>query len=492
MTTTSPKHCSFIYFFYCYFMDSLRNFSALSYDELEERNLVAKEKQFTHSPKDLEGEYKRYLRDETGIKAVTVCFTNLEGRLYMLDYDKKFLLESTDNLTFDGSSVRGFTRQKESDLRLSLDWGSIMWVPSDVFGAGKVIMFANVMNRDKTQYSMDFRGVLAAYLNTLKKTEDITAYAAPELEGFLLGGIDAEQNFKEDVGFTLVTKGAYFSSLPLDLLRQFIDKSAEAQRAMGFQNEKDHPEVAPSEFELNFSFAHVLRVCDEIQMYKLVCRQIANSMGMTASFLPKPIVGINGNGMHTNMSLSKKGKNIFYDKSGPGSLSRPAWNFIDRLLNHAQEFCLLMNSSVNSYRRLDPAFEAPNGIKVTPNDRGSMIRIPTGNERSARIEVRSVSPDANPYLILYALLRTGLEGNPLSPQAKKDNRILPGNIYEAIVHFEESSLMEKILGKETKERYVSLKKEVAGRSPRELGTIVKTSEVIYHHEVFNQVLWNKF
>jgi len=469
----------------------LKNFLEIPYDVLEEMNLEAKEKRENADPKKQEAEYRRYLEKENKIKAVTLCFSNIEGRLHMLDYDKKFLLAGADNLTFDGSSIRGFTALRESDLRLEVDWTSILWLPADVFGPGKVIMFANILNKDKTPYESDYRGVLRSYLEKIKENEGLTAFAAPELEGFLMEGINSEQTFDEKTGFIPASMGGYFHSLPLDRIRQFIDAAAEAQRAMGFKNEKDHPEVAPSQFELNFSYTEALRACDQIQLYKLVCRQVANKMGMTATFLPKPITGINGNGMHTNFSLSKNRKNIFYEKNGKDGLSQTAWNFIDRLLNHAPEICLIFSSSVNSYRRLDPHFEAPNQIKVTPNDRGSMIRIPTGNERTARIEIRSVAPDANPYLLLYTILRTGLEGNPIAVNQKEKVRILPSTIYEAIEQFESSKFIEKILGI-NKEKYLEFKKAVSVRSPAELGTMVKRSEVVYHHEVFNQILWNNF
>jgi len=239
----------------------LRNFLEIPYDELETKNLEAKEKRTTVVPAKLESEYRTYLEKEKRIKAVTMCFSDIEGRFHMLDYDKKFMLASSDNLTFDGSSIRGFTAQKESDLRLEIDWGSFMWLPSDLFGPGKVIMFANILGRDKKQYRSDFRGLLKEYLSNLKK-DGLTAYAAPELEGFLLDGINAEQEYDEKAGFKVVSKGGYFHSLPMDKLRQFIDFCAEAQRAMGFKNEKDHPEVAPSQFEMNFSYTDVLRVAD--------------------------------------------------------------------------------------------------------------------------------------------------------------------------------------------------------------------------------------
>jgi glutamine synthetase len=473
---------------------NLKEFLAIPYEELERRNLEARGKRDTLDPKEQEKEYRLYLSKEKLLKAVTLCFSDIEGRFHMLDYDKKFFLDSADNLTFDGSSIRGFTAQSESDLRLAVDWTSILWLPADVFGPGKVIMFANIQSRERGQYASDFRGLLQEYTRMLKKKDGLTAYVGAEIEGFVFDGTDAEQAFDEKIGFTPVSMGGYYHSLPLDRLRQFIDASAEAQRAMGFKNEKDHPEVAPSQFEMNFSYAEALRACDQIQLYKLVCRQVAESMGMTASFLPKPMVGINGSGMHTNFSLAKGGKNIFYQKGGKDGLSKLAWDFLERILNHASEICLVLNSSVNAYRRLDPHFEAPNQIKVSAIDRGSMIRIPVANEKTARIEVRSVAPDANPYLVLYTLIKTGLEGKKLARDSGKRERVryLPGTIHEAIRDYKSSDFVGKILGAENKDKYVALKQVAADRSPRELGTRVKTSEVHFHHEVFNQVLWNGF
>lgn len=473
---------------------NLKSYLEISYDLLEEMNIKAAEKSLTTPAKELEKEYKLYLTKERRIKAVTICFSDIEGRFHMLDYDKKFFLDSINNLTFDGSSIRGLSAQFESDLRLDVDWGSIRHLPSDIFGPGKVIFFASVLNRDRTPYESDFRGQLKLYSEEIRKTEGITALAAAEIEGFLVDGENAEHNFMQLEGLKLITTGGYFHSLPLDKLRMFIDKSAEAQRAMGFKNEKDHPEVAPSQFEMNFSYADIVRAADQIQLYKLVCRQVARTMGMTATFLPKPVIGINGSGMHTNFSLSKNGKNIFYDPKGQDGLSKSAWDFILKLLQHAPEICLVLNSSVNAYRRLDPHFEAPNQIKVSALDRGSMIRIPVGNEKTARIEVRSVAPDANPYLVLYTILRVGREGTVLKKDEDKRerSRFLPDNINDAIRFFKASDLMSEILGDASKEKYISYKQASADKSPRALGTIIKESEVIYHHEITNQVLWNRF
>ncbi len=475
----------------------IKNFLEIPYDELEELNLEAKEKVLKRTSEgDLQEHYIKYLHDEKRLKAVTVCFTDLEGRFHMLDYDKKFLLKSHDNLTFDGSSIRGFSQVRESDLRLGVDWGSFRWLPSDVFGPGKVMVFGLIKDRDGSLYRSDMRGVLQEFLKNLHKQNGITANISVECEGFLFEGINAEQNYVSRDGFKLVSSGGYFHSLPKDPLKLFIDGLAEAQRALGFENEKDHPEVAPSQFELNYMYCDALLAADQLQLYKLTARQVASNMGYTACFLPKPIAGINGSGMHTNLSLSKKDKNLFYDASGEDSLSEMAWNFVDRLLNNANDICLILNPSVNAYRRLDPHFEAPNQIKSSAVDRTSMIRIPLGNEKSARIEVRTVAPDANPYLAFLSILKTGLEG-PMTETLNSENRktrtrFLPGNIYDSLRHFKSSSFVPEVIGQENVDKFHERKIASADRCPRELGTLVKTSEVLFHHEVTNQYLWSQF
>lgn len=472
----------------------LKNFLELPYDKLEEMNLSLKNKAETLTTKEIQKEHLTYLVKETRIKAITVCFTDIEGRFHMLDYDKKFFLDSLENLTFDGSSIRGFSAQHESDLRLDIDWASLRFLPADVFGPGKVIVFASVLDRARNPYISDFRGQLKLYTEILLKKQGITAFGATEIEGFVVDGIESEQEYATTHGFKLISTGGYFHSLPLDKLREFIDRAAEAQRAMGFRNEKDHPEVAPSQFEMNFSYTDVLRAADQVQLYKLVCRQVARNMGLTATFLPKPVMGINGSGMHTNFSIAKNGKNIFYDAKGQDGLSKTAWEYISKLLNHAPEICLILNSSVNAYRRLDPHFEAPNQIKVSPIDRGSMIRIPVANEKTARIEIRSVAPDANPYLVFYTILKTGNEGNKLvtNEEKRQRSRFLPDNINDAIRIFKSSDFITSLIGEENKDKYIAFKQASADRSPKALGTLIKDSEILYHHEVTNQVLWNMF
>jgi glutamine synthetase len=472
-------------------MDNFKNFLELNYEDLEILNCKARE---IKDPKKAEDKHRRYLENEPHIKAVTVCFSDIEGRLHMLDYDKQFLLKSLRNLTFDGSSIRGLSEQQESDLRLVIDWASFTFVPADVFGAGKVIVFANICDANFQPYESDFRGQLQAYAKHIQATRGLEAVMAPEIEGFLLKGVDAEQHYDSETGFELVSSGGYFHSLPLDELRTFIDRVAEAQRAMGFRNEKDHPEVAPSQFEINFSPSDVVHASDVVQLYKLVCRQIAMNMGMTATFLPKPLQAVNGNGMHINFSFQKNGKNVFYDKNGKDNLSSAAWEMVDKLLAHAPEMCLLLNSSVNAYRRLDPAFEAPNHIKASAADRSAMIRIPFGDEKSTRLEIRSVAPDANAYLAMLAILKTSLDDNPPKPESDKRPRIrfLPATIQDSLRAFKASDFMEQTLGASAKQKYTARKQLAANRSPRDLGSRVKASEIIYHHEVTNQHLWNSF
>src|ERR1035438_7066433 len=474
--------------------NELRNFLALSYDELEELNLKAKEQRRNRvASHKVQEDRLKYLTDEKRIKAVTVLFSDLEGRLHMLDYDKKFLLKSWDNLTFDGSSIRGFTAQRESDLRLGIDWGAFYWAPSDVFGSGKVLVFGEVIDKGGTSYAGDIRGVLKGYADELHKKKGYTLNAANEIEGFLFKGPDAERHYHEPSKFEYVNTGGYYHSLPGDPLRTLIDTTAEVQRAMGFQNEKDHPEVAPSQFEINYGYGEVVAAADQIQLYKLLTRQVAANMGYTACYLPKPVVGVNGSGMHTNMSISQGKTNLFWDPAGQEKLSAFGWDFIDHILTYALDLCLIMNPSVNAYRRLDPHFVAPNQIKASATDRGSMVRVPIGNSKSMRVEVRAVAPDANPYLALYSIFRTGIDGTTAEiDNLRQAQRYLPDHIQEAIEDFKASSWITEILGADVQGRFADLKQAASNRSPKELGTYVKGSEVQFHHEVYNQSLWNNF
>src|SRR4026209_886255 len=272
---------------------ALRDFLVIPYDKLEELNLQAKKQRLNREkPEKIRDQRLKYLADEKRIKAVTVCFTDLEGRLHMLDYDKKFLLGSADNLTFDGSSIRGFSRQAESDLRLRIDWPAFYMLPADVFGPGKVLVFGDVCDQDGKPYTADLRARLKAFAADLRK-KDMVANVANEIEGFIFKGRDAERHYFETGEFEYVSTAGYYHSLPGDTLRRFIDTSAAVQRALGFANEKDHPEVAPSQFEMNYGYSEAVVGADQVQLYKLIARQVARQGGLTASFLPKPVTGVN-------------------------------------------------------------------------------------------------------------------------------------------------------------------------------------------------------
>jgi glutamine synthetase len=356
-----------------------------------------------------------------------------------------------------------------------------------------VLVFGEVIDKSGAVYPADIRSVLKTFAQEQHEKNGYTLNAANEIEGFLFAGVDAERRYAETGKFEYVNTGGYYHSLPGDPLRSFIDTAAEVQRAMGFENEKDHPEVAPSQFEINYSYGEVVAAADQIQLYKLICRQVATRMGASVSFLPKPVIGVNGNGMHTNVSISKESKNLFWDPAGEEKISPLAWSFIDRILSSANDICLLLNASVNAYRRLDPHFEAPNQIKASPIDRGSMVRVPLGNEKSSRVEVRSVGPDANPYMALYSIFRTGIEGEISKiKDLRQAKRYLPDNVYTAIDDFRKSKWTTTLLGEDVKTRYADLKEASADRCPRLLGSLIKVPEIQFHHDVYNQFLWNQF
>ncbi len=480
------------------------NHMDIALSKLKEINLATKDLRITDPYNDDGGKTMfQYVREQVkGVNAVSVCFTDIEGKLHMLDYDMEFFINNADNLTFDGSSISGFSKQSESDLILKPDWNSVYLIPFSAivpYNAGaeadinRIVIFASVLNRDGEIYHSDFRARLKKFLETCKSTVNVAA----EIEGFLFKGKDAEQKYSLRQGtggygsFDFVNSGGYFNTLPGDSLRRFIDEAAAIQRAAGFENEKDHPEVAPSQFELNWKYTTALIAADQIQLYKLICRRTARNMGYTASFLPKPVADVNGNGMHINISLSENDINIFHGTHRE-SLSEEAWKFIRGILSHAEDLCLICNSSVNSYRRLDPRMEAPNEIKVSAIDRGSMIRIPFGNKKSARIELRTVSPDANPYLLIYAVVLAGLTANHRTVgQNSLRTDILPSSIYQAMRDFSGSKFITEIMG-EAKMKFLDRKQASADRCPKLLGTTIKTGEIVYHHEVTNQSLWNGF
>ena len=408
-----------------------RNFLALSYEELEELNLQAKHDRVSRVSSDQIREKRlKYLTDEKRIKAVTVLFSDLEGRLHLLDYDKKFLLGAYENLTFDGSSIRGFTAQKESDLRLGIDWSAFYWVPADVFGNGKVLVFGIVIDKDGTLYSGDLRGVLKNYADKLHAEKQYTLNAATEIEGFLFAGKDAEKTYHETGKFDFIIHWRLLSRR----CRSIRCASSSTPRPKcsapwASRTRRTTLKSRPASSKSTSAMPRWWLLPTRFSCISCSAARSPTTWDITACFLPKPIVGVNGSGMHTNVSVSKGKTNLFWDEKGEEQLSKFGWDFLDRILTHALDLCLIFNSSVNAYRRLDPHFEAPNQIRASAVDRGAMIRVPIGNHRSMRTEVRAVAPDANPYLSLYSIFKTGIDGE-ISKQdgLRAGGRYLPDNI----------------------------------------------------------------
>ena len=451
-----------------------RDFLALSYDELEELNLAAKADRTNRVAADEIREKRlKYLKDEKRIKAVTVLFSDLEGRLHLLDYDKKFLLGAYENLTFDGSSIRGFTAQKESDLRLGIDWSAFYWVPADVFGNGKVLVFGDVIDKDGTPYSGDLRGVLKNYSDKLYKEKKYTLNAANEIEGFLFAGRDAEKHYHETGKFEFINTGGYYHVLPLDPLRQFIDTAAEVQRAMGFQNEKDHPEVAPSQFEINYGYGEVVAAADQIQLYKLLCRQIASNMGYTACFLPKPVVGVNGSGMHTNVSVSKGKTNLFWDEKGQEhalrlrlGFPRPHPHPRARYLPDPEPQRELLPPARSALRSAQP----DQGLGHRPRRDGARAhrQLTLHARRGAR---RGSGREPLPRALLHLQDRHRWQEAQDREPARRPSATCPTTSSRRSTTSKFRSGSREILGADVQGRFADLKQATANRSPRELGTV---------------------
>jgi glutamine synthetase len=261
---------------------------------------------------------------------------------------------------------------------------------------------------------------------------------------------------------------------------------------MGFENEKDHPEVAPSQFEMNYSYTEALIAADQVQLYKLLCRQVARKMDMTASFLPKPVTGVNGNGMHTNMSIAKGGKNLFWDDKGRGrrledglGLHRP----------HPQQRVRHLPDPQPERERVPPprpalrGAEPDQGLGRRPRRDGAH---PDRQRASARVEVRSVAPDANPYMAVHLLRRARRPQDRRTGDEAQRTRFLPDNIYDAIRLFKGSEFSRSCSARTSTRSSPTSSSRQAERCPKALGSRVKTSEIQFHHEVTNQYLWSQF
>ncbi|MCX8129668.1 MAG: type I glutamate--ammonia ligase [Clostridia bacterium] len=408
---------------------------------------------------------------EQDVKFIRLQFTDIFGILKNVAITVEQLEKALDNkCMFDGSSIEGFVRIEESDMYLRPDTNTFVifpWRPQ----TGKVArLICDVYNPDGTPFEGDPRYILKKALNKAYDMGYETLNVGPECEFFLFI-TDSEGNP------TTVThdNAGYFDLGPVDLGENARRDMCMALEEMGFEIEASHHEVAPGQHEIDFKYSDALSTADAILTFKLVVKTIAQRHGLHATFMPKPLFGINGSGMHTNVSLFKNGKNVFDDEKDPLQLSKEAYWFIGGLMKNMRSIAAITNPIVNSYKRLVPGYEAPVYIAWSARNRSPLIRIPAARGASTRVELRCPDPTCNPYLALAAILTAGLDGieNKIQPPASTDKNIfqmsqdqrksegiesLPGSLKEAIDELEGSSLAKEILGEHIFEKYIEAKR----------------------------------
>ena len=407
--------------------------------------------------------------EENGVKFIRLQFTDILGTLKNVAITDRQLEKALNNqCMFDGSSINGFVRVEESDMYLRPDLDTFVifpWRPQQ----GKVArLICDVYMPDGTPFEGDPRYILKKAINKAKDM-GYTMNVGPECEFFLF-------EVDNDGNPTLKTndKGSYFDLGPIDLGENARRDMTLALEDMGFEIETSHHEVAAGQNEIDFKYADALVTADNIATFKYVVKSIAQRHGLYATFMPKPLHGVNGSGMHINISLIKDGKNAFHNEEDELGLSSVAYNFIGGVLKHIKEICPITNPLVNSYKRLVPDYEAPVYIAWSAKNRSPLIRVPSAREEGTRIELRSPDPSSNPYLVLACLLLAGLEGIKynLEPpkcidknifdlnreERKRENiESLPESLHEAVAYMQKSDLVKEALGKNTFEYYIRAK-----------------------------------
>lgn len=407
--------------------------------------------------------------EENGVKFIRLQFTDILGTLKNVAITDRQLEKALNNhCMFDGSSINGFVRVEESDMYLRPDLDTFVifpWRPQQ----GKLArLICDVYMPDGTPFEGDPRYILKKAINKAKDM-GYTMNVGPECEFFLF-------EVDNDGNPTLKTndKGSYFDLGPIDLGENARRDMTLALEDMGFEIETSHHEVAAGQNEIDFKYADALVTADNIATFKYVVKSIAQRHGLYATFMPKPLHGVNGSGMHINISLIKDGKNAFHNEEDELGLSSVAYNFIAGVLKHIKEICPITNPLVNSYKRLVPDYEAPVYIAWSAKNRSPLIRVPSAREEGTRIELRSPDPSSNPYLVLACLLLAGLEGIKynLEPpkcidknifalnreERKRENiESLPESLHEAVAYMQKSDLVKEALGKNTFEYYIRAK-----------------------------------
>jgi glutamine synthetase len=407
---------------------------------------------------------------EENVKYIRLQFTDLLGTIKNVEIPVSQLEKALDNkMMFDGSSIEGFVRIEESDMYLYPDLDTFVvfpWTTED----GKVARFiCDVYTPDGQPFMGDPRQILKASLREMEDLGFTSFNIGPEPEFFLFKLDENGQPTNE-----LNDQGGYFDFAPLDLGENCRRDIVLTLEQMGFQIEASHHEVAPGQHEIDFKYANAVEAADQIQTFKLVVKTIARKHGLHATFMPKPLFGINGSGMHCNMSLFSGNKNVFEDPSTELGLSETAMQFLAGIIKHSRGFAAITNPTVNSYKRLVPGYEAPCYVAWSAKNRSPLIRIPASRGLSTRIEVRNPDPSANPYLALAVLLAAGLDGvkNKLQAPPAVDRNIyvmneaerkeagienLPATLKEAIEELKADEVICNALGEHALEHFVEAK-----------------------------------
>lgn len=407
--------------------------------------------------------------EEEDIEFIRLQFTDMFGSLKNVAITSSQLEKALDNkCMFDGSSIEGFVRIEESDMYLYPDldtFDTFPWRPQQ----GKVArLICDVYKADGTPFEGDPRYVLR---RVLQEAADMGYQfdVGPECEFFLF--------HTDDNGMpTTISheKASYFDISPLDLGEDARRDMVLTLEDMGFEIEASHHEVAPAQHEIDFKYGPALSTADNIMTFKLAVKTMAKKHGLFASFMPKPLYGVNGSGMHTNMSLTKDGKNIFADPNGVDGLSKEAYYFIAGIMKHVKGMTAIANPLVNSYKRLVPGHEAPVYIAWSATNRSPLIRIPASRGAGTRVELRSPDPAANPYLLLALCLAAGLDGikKQMEPPKAVNGNIfelteremkrakiesIPANLHQAIVAMKADPFIKEVLGAHVFNKYVEAK-----------------------------------
>jgi len=409
------------------------------------------------------------LIQEKNVAFIQFWFTDVLGQLKSFSVTPEELpVAFTEGMGFDGSSIEGFARIEESDMVAIPDPVSFQllpWRPEDQ-PTGR--MFCDIRNPDGSPYDGDPRYALKRMLEKAAG-KGYTLYLGPELEYFY---------FRSDREPVPLDTGGYFDVTPLDKASDLRRQTIFALQKMGIQVEYSHHEVAPSQHEIDLRYDEALRMADKTMTYRITVKEIARKAGVYATFMPKPLFGENGSGMHTHQSLFRGQKNAFFDPSDPFHLSAEARAYIAGILRHAREIIAVTNQWVNSYKRLVPGYEAPAYICWARRNRSTMVRVPMykpGKEKATRIEFRAPDPACNPYLAFAVMLAAGLRGIEQGyelPESMEEDifrmseaertergiQSLPGSLFEAILECEKSELVRETLGEHIFRKFIENKK----------------------------------